>query len=86
MDRCVRIPWLADYWNSSANLHNRAPGWRPDLKDRLIDKFKLPSDTQRIDAPTPYVWVVGRTKTDGPKDYDAVHKIQAGFKVTALSL
>jgi hypothetical protein len=61
------------------------PGWRPDLKDRLIEEFKLPKDTQRIDAPTPYVWVIGRTKTDGPKDYDAVHKIQAGYKVTPLS-
>ncbi|MGB6067414.1 MAG: DUF1254 domain-containing protein [Desulfomonilaceae bacterium] len=61
------------------------PGWRPDLKGRLIEKFKLPRDTQRIDAPTPYVWVLGRTKTDGPKDYNAVHKIQAGFKVTPLS-
>jgi hypothetical protein len=61
------------------------PGWRPDLRDRLIEEFKLPKGTQRIDAPTPYVWVIGRTKTDGPKDYEAVHKIQAGFKVTALS-
>jgi hypothetical protein len=61
------------------------PGWRPDLRDRFIDEFKLPKDTQRIDAPTPYVWVIGRTKTDGPSDYDAVHKIQAGFKVTLLS-
>jgi hypothetical protein len=61
------------------------PGWRPDLRDRFIDEFKLPRDTQRIDAPTPYVWIIGRTKTDGPSDYDAVHKIQAGFKVTLLS-
>ncbi len=61
------------------------PGWRPDLKDRLIEEFKLPKDTQRIDAPTPYVWVIGRTKTDGPKDYDAVNKIQAAYKVTLLS-
>jgi hypothetical protein len=61
------------------------PGWRPDLKDRMIEEFKLPKDSQRINAPTPYVWIIGRTKTDGPSDYDAVHKIQAGYKVTPLS-
>ena len=61
------------------------PGWRPDLRDRFIDEFKLPKDTQRIEASTPYVWIIGRTKTDGPQDYDAVHKIQAGYKVALLS-
>ena len=61
------------------------PGWRPDLRGRAVEEFKLPADTQVIDAPTPYVIVVGRTKTDGPQDYDAVHKIQAGYKVTPLS-
>src|ERR1700730_6277556 len=25
------------------------PGWRPDLRDRLIEEFKLPKDTLRID-------------------------------------
>jgi hypothetical protein len=61
------------------------PGWRPDLRDRFIDEFKLSKNTQRIDAPTPYVWIIGRTKTDGPADYEAVRKIQAGFNVTPLS-
>ena len=61
------------------------PGWRPDLRDRFIEEFKLPANTQRIDAPTFYVWIIGRTKTDGPADYDAVHKIQAGYKITPLS-
>jgi len=61
------------------------PGWRPDLRDGFIDEFKLPKDTQRIEAPTPFVWIIGRTRTDGPQDYDAVHKIQAGYKVTPLS-
>src|SRR5262249_28124630 len=60
-------------------------GWRPDMQDRLVDNFKLPTDTQRLEAPTPYVWIIGRIKTDGPADYDAVHKIQAGLKVTPLS-
>ena len=45
----------------------------------------MPEGLTHIDAPTPYVWIIGRTKTDGPADYDAVHKIQAGFKITPLS-
>ena len=61
------------------------PGWRPDLKENFADQLKLPKDTQRVEAPTPYVWIIGRTKTDGPADYDAVHKIQAGYKITPLS-
>ncbi|ANM04103.1 hypothetical protein AMC78_CH02009 [Rhizobium phaseoli] len=60
------------------------PGWRPDLSEGF-DEFKLPTGTQRINAPTPYVWVIGRTKTDGPPDYDAVHKVQDGYTVTLLS-
>src|SRR5438105_6449396 len=29
-------------------------GWRPDLRDRFADEFKLTKDTPRIEAPTPY--------------------------------
>ena len=60
-------------------------GWRPEMGDRLIEEFKLPKNTQRIDAPTPYAWIIGRIKTDGPSDYDAVHKLQAALKITPLS-
>ncbi|HTF70169.1 MAG TPA: DUF1254 domain-containing protein [Edaphobacter sp.] len=51
------------------------PGWKGTVPDGMT----------RIDAPTPYVWLIGRTKTDGPPDYEAVRKIQAGYKVTLLS-
>ncbi len=59
----------------AANFLVTPPGWTG----------AVPPGMTRIEAPTPYVWIIGRTKTDGPQDYDAVHKIQAGYKITPLS-
>ena len=59
----------------AGNFLVTAPGWNGTV----------PAGFARIAAPTPYVWIIGRTKTDGPADYDAVHKIQAGYKITPLS-
>ena len=59
----------------AANFLVTPPGWTGSV----------PAGMQQIKAPTPYVWIIGRTKTDGPPDYDAVHKIQAGYKITPLS-
>jgi hypothetical protein len=69
----------------ASNFLITPPGWRQSLFNRIMGNSELPKDTQRIDAPTPYVWIIGRTKTDGPSDYEAVHKIQAGYKITPLS-
>src|SRR5262245_1931801 len=59
----------------AANFLLVPPGWNG----------KVLSGFTRIDAPTPYVWIIGRTKTDGPTDYEAVHAIQKGYKITPLS-
>lgn len=69
-----------------------SPGWRTtgtQARNFLITPSGwsgiVPAGATQVEAPTRYVWIIGRTKTDGPADYDAVHKIQAGYKITPLS-
>jgi len=51
------------------------PGWQGSV----------PDEVELIHAPTPYVWTIGRTQTNGPSDYGAVHSMQDGFEVVTLS-
>ncbi|WP_085716704.1 DUF1254 domain-containing protein [Pseudomonas sp. B28(2017)] len=69
-----------------------SPGWRTtgtDAGQFLVTPpgwtGTVPAGMNHLPAPTPFVWVIGRTKTDGAADYAAVHKIQAGYTVTPLS-
>lgn len=47
------------------------PGW----------KGSVPPGARRIDSPTPFVWVIGRTLVDGEKDLPAVAAFQQQVKL-----
>jgi len=51
------------------------PGWHG----------QLPPHVTRLDAPTNQIWLLGRTQTNGPSDYDNVHAFQHGMLLVALS-
>lgn len=45
----------------------------------------LPKDVEVIRSTTSMGWIVGRTQTNGEADYENVHKMQDGYKITPLS-
>lgn len=70
-----------------------APGWRTSGTGCASWAFvapgwtgTVPDGVRVVECPTSTVWVIGRTKTDGIDDYEAVHAVQDGFSVTPLSM
>lgn len=55
------------------------PGWQ----GALPAGFDAPG--AHVQAPTPWVWVIGRILVDGASDLDAVHALQDGFVVRTLA-
>lgn len=85
-DRYYMLP-LIDMWTDVfANPGKRTTG--TDAKDFVVTgpgyTGELPDGLPVIAAPTPYVWIIGRTQTNGPADYDAVHKVQDGYSITPV--
>lgn len=57
------------------NFAITGPGWQGEL----------PKGVTELRSPTHMVWIIGRTQTNGPKDYPAVHATQDGYKLVPLS-
>lgn len=55
------------------------PGWRSPLPAA----FDAPG--ARIEAPTRWLWIIGRLLVDGPQDVPAVNALQDGFLVRTLA-
>jgi hypothetical protein len=86
-DRYYMLPMLDMWTDVFANPGKRTTGTA--AQDFIVvgpnHSGELPADLPVISAPTPNVWIIGRTQTNGPPDYPNVHKVQDGYGITGLA-
>ena len=85
--RYYLLPMLDMWTNIFASPGKRTTGTKPGNFAITGPGWTgtLPAGMQELKSPTNGVWVLGRTQTNGPKDYPAVHSIQDGYKLAPLS-
>jgi hypothetical protein len=85
-DRYFLLPMLDMWTDVFASPGKRTTG--TDAQRFVIvgprESGDLPADVPVLEAPTPYVWLIGRTQTNGPDDYAAVHQVQDGLTLAPL--
>ncbi len=85
--RYYLLPMLDAWTNVFATPGSRTTG--PGPSTFVITgpawKGELPADMRQLKSPTNLVWILGRTQTNGPEEYAAVHRIQDGFTLEPLS-
>lgn len=85
--RYYTLQLLDAYTNSFGYIGRRATGTRAGDYAIVGPGWhgRLPRGTHRIAAPTPTVWLLGRTLVDGTRDLTRVHTIQHEYALTTLS-
>lgn len=81
------MPLLDAWTNIFATLGTRTTGNVEGAYAITGPKWsgELPARAQQIKSPTDMVWIIGRTQTNGRRDYASVHEIQDKYKLTSLS-
>lgn len=83
-DRYYMVPMLDMWTDVFATLGKRTTGTGPQTVAVVGPEHRgeVPPATYVVHAPTPHVWVIGRSQTNGPADYPAVQAFQDGWRVT----
>jgi hypothetical protein len=87
-DRFFQLPLLSMWTDVFAVPGTRTTGRNTAREFLLVGpswQGQAPAGVEIIHSPTRFVGIGGRTQTNGVADYDNVHKIQAGYKLTPLS-